>query len=73
MNGIIVTGPSGKSIFIPGAGYKYKEETRLLGGIMLWSSTNYPKVCSLLFEHPNKAGSTNINFDDDITDFASEV
>lgn len=63
VNGIIVTGPSGKSIFIPGAGYKYKEETRLLGGIMLWSSTNYQKSVAY-YLNINKAGSTNINFDD---------
>lgn len=63
VNGIIVTGPSGKSVFIPGAGYKYKEETRLLGGIMLWSSTNYQKSVAY-YLNINKAGSTNINFDD---------
>jgi hypothetical protein len=41
VKGIIVTGPSGKSIFIPKAGHKEKTEYRhLTVAVQLWTSTN---------------------------------
>ena len=63
VEGIIVTGPSGKSIFLPGAGYKYKEATKLQGSIMLWSSTNYQKSVAY-YLNINKVATTSIKFDD---------
>lgn len=63
MNGIIVTGPSGKSIFLPGAGYKYKDGTRWSGSPWLLSSNTYGKSDAYGLEI-NKKGRTNITYND---------
>lgn len=63
VKGIIVTGPSGKSIFLPGAGYKYSTQTKLQGSVMLWSSTNYQKSVAY-YLNINKVATTSIKYDD---------
>jgi serine/threonine protein kinase len=40
-NGYRIVGPSGKSIFLPAAGYRYREELERLGSGSYWSSTSY--------------------------------
>ena len=44
VDGFVITGPSGKSIFIPKAGYKKKENVLALGvGAYLWTSFTHSK------------------------------
>lgn len=43
VSGFIVTGPSGKSIFLPATGQKKKNEIQLTNTIYLWSATTYGK------------------------------
>lgn len=62
VKGIIVTGPSGKSIFLPGAGYKYKDGTGWSGCPWLLSSNTYGKSEAYGLRI-NKAGSNDIVFD----------
>lgn len=62
VKGIIVTGPSGKSIFLPGAGYRYKDGSEWSGSPWLLSSNTYGKSEAYGLRI-NKAGSTDIVFD----------
>ena len=61
VKGIIVTGPSGKSIFLPGAGYKHKDGTRWSGSPWLLSSNTYGESEAYCLRI-NEAGSTVITF-----------
>ena len=62
VKGIIVTGPSGKSIFLPGAGYKYKDGKGWSSSPWLLSSNTYGKSEAYGLRI-NKAGDTDIVFD----------
>lgn len=43
VSGVTVTGPSGKSIFLPAAGEKIKDEIKYTSTVYLWSSTTAGK------------------------------
>ena len=46
VDGFVITGPSGKSIFIPRAGNKKKNEIRLSSSALIWTSANYSNMYS---------------------------
>ena len=50
VDGCIITGPSGKSVFFPATGQKKKDEIRLTNTVFLWSSTTYGKSCAYYLE-----------------------
>lgn len=54
ISGFVITGLSGKSVFLPAAGYKKKEEIKLTSTVYLWSSTTCGKLGAYLMEYKTK-------------------
>lgn len=54
VSGFIVTGPSGKSIFLPAEGLKDRDEVKWTNTVYLWSSTTYGKQDAYYLEYMTK-------------------
>lgn len=60
--GYIVTGPSGKSIFLPATGLKKKDEIRYANTVYLWSSTTYGKSNAYFLEGMKSYKNSGVHF-----------
>lgn len=65
VSGFIVTGPSGKSIFLPAVGEKKKEDVRGTNVVYLWSSTSYGSSSSYCLEYMTRnIKNSGVTFED---------